>query len=439
MLNYFFKRLKKFVLFILILLILMITSLAGIFYSSFKFSKKYIEPSKVFEYVEKNKEDNKVEDVYFTEENKNYLEDKNIWAIRIDKNGKVIESFNKPEEVKNKFEITDLVRFTRYYLNDYPVFTFVVDDGVLVLAYPKNSLDKFPFNYYSYDLVKINLLILLISIILFALLVYLFYHHEVKRIFKKLNPLQEAIGNIFDENYEKLEEEGELGEISKTINDANEKFNNLKKSQASWLRGISHDIRTPLTKISWEMEGIKTKENLDEVKNIENQVIKISRIIEDLNLTKSLENLSDKFFEYKDPISVIRKLIVNTLNENPSEEIIFENKINKKIKIKMDDHLFYRMLENILNNSLEYGDGKICIIYELMNKKLIISIENEGNHIEDSVIKRLNEENLSDVQKHGMGLFISRQICNLHKGIMEVQNLSSGVKVSFIFNIDNLS
>lgn len=435
MLNYFFKRLKKFVLFILILLILMITSLAGIFYSSFKFSKKYIEPSKVFEFVEKNKENNKFEDIYFTEENKNYLEDKNIWAIRIDKNGKVIESFNKPEEVKNKFEITDLIRFTRYYLNDYPVFTFVVDDGVLVLAYPKNSLDKFPFNYYSYDLVKINLLILLISIILFALLVYLFYHHEVKRIFKKLNPLQEAIGNIFDENYEKLEEEGELGEISKTINDANEKFNKLKKSQASWLRGISHDIRTPLTKISWEMEGIKTKENLDEVKNIENQVIKISRIIEDLNLTKSLENLSDKHFENKDPISVIRKLIVNNLNENSSEEIIFENKINKEIKIKMDDHLFYRMLENILNNSLEYGDGKTCIIYELMNNKLIISIKNEGSPIEESVIKRLNEENLSDVQKHGMGLFISRQICNLHKGIMEVHNLSSGVKVSFIFNI----
>ena len=435
MLNYFLKKLKKFVLFILILLVLMISSLIGIFYSSFKFSKKYIEPSKVFEFVEKNKEDNKAKGIYFTEENKKYLEDKNIWAIRIDKNGQVIESFNKPHEVKNKFEISDVVRFTRYYLNDYPVFTFVVDDGVLVLAYPKNSLDKFPFNYYSYDLVKINMLILLISIILFALLVYLFYHHEVKRIFKKLNPLQEAIGNIFDENYEKLEEEGELGEISKTINDANEKFNNLKKSQASWLRGISHDIRTPLTKISWEMEGIKTKENLDEVKNIENQVIKISRIIEDLNLTNSLENLSDKYFEYKDPISVIRKLIVNTLNENPSEEIIFENKINKEIKIKMDDHLFYRMLENILNNSLEYGDGKICIIYELMNNKLIILIKNEGNPIEESVIKRLNEENLSDVQKHGMGLFISRQICNLHKGIMEVQNLSSGVKVSFIFNI----
>ena len=436
MLNYFLKKLKKFILFILILLFLMLSCLAGIFYSSFKFSKKNIDPRKVFEFVQKNREDNKANDIYFTEENKKYLEDKNIWAIRIDKSGEVIESFNKPKEVKNKFEISDIVRFTRYYLNDYPVFTFVLDDGILVLAYPKNSLDKFPFNYYSYDLAKINFFILLISILFFSLLVYIFYLYEVKSIFKKLNPLQEAINNIFDEDYVEVEEEGELGEISKTINEANEKFNKLKKSQTSWLRGISHDVRTPLTKISWEMEGIKTKENLDEVKRIEDQILKISRIIEDLNLTKSLENLSDKHFEYKDPISVIRKLIVNTLNENQSEEIIFENKINKEIKIKMDDHLFYRMLENILNNSLEYGDGKTCIIYELMNNKLIISIKNEGNPIEESVIKRLNEENLSDVQKHGMGLFISRQICNLHKGIMEVQNLSSGVKVSFIFNMN---
>ena len=151
MLNYFLKKLKKFVLFILILLVLLISSLIGIFYTSFKFSKKYIEPSKVFEFVEKNKEENKAKEIYFTEVNKKYLEDKSIWAIRIDKNGEIIESFNKPQEVKNKFEISDVVRFTRYYLNDYPVFTFVVDDGVLVLAYPKNSLDKFPFNYYSYD------------------------------------------------------------------------------------------------------------------------------------------------------------------------------------------------------------------------------------------------------------------------------------------------
>ena len=435
MLNYFLKKLKKFALFVLILLMLMILSLIGIFYSSFKFSKKYIEPSKVFEFVEKNKDVGKAKEIYFTIENKKYLEDKNIWAIRIDKNGEVIESFNKPQEVKNKFDISDVVRFTRYYLNDYPVFTFVVGDGILVLAYPKNSLDKLPFNYYNYDLAKINFFIFIISILLFVLLVYIFYLYEVKSIFKKLNPLQEAIKNVFDYDYKKLQEEGELKEISETINEANSDYIKLKESQSSWLRGISHDIRTPLTKLSWELEDLKTRENSVEIEKMEDQIIKISKIIEDLNLTNSLKNLSDKHFEYRDPISVIRKLIVNTLNENPSKDLIFENRINKEIKIKMDDHLFYRMLENILNNSIKYGNGKTYIIYDLIDKKLLISIKDEEGMIEDRVIKRLEEENLSDVQTHGMGLFVSKQICKLHKGKMEVKNLFPGVLVSFSFDI----
>lgn len=435
MLNYFFKKLKKFALFVFILLMLMILSLIGIFYSSFKFSKKYIEPSKVFEFVEKNKDVGKAKEIYFTIENKKYLEDKNIWAIRIDKNGEVIESFNKPQEVKNKFDISDVVRFTRYYLNDYPVFTFVVGDGILVLAYPKNSLDKLPFNYYNYDFAKINFFIFIISILLFVLLVYIFYLHEVKSIFKKLNPLQEAINNVFDDDYKKLQEEGELKEISETINEANSNYIKLKESQSSWLRGISHDIRTPLTKLSWELEGLKTRENSVEIEKMEDQIIKISKIIEDLNLTNSLENLSDEHFEYRDPISVIRKLIVNSLNENPSKDIIFENRINKEVKIKMEDHLFYRMLENILNNSIKYGKGKTYIIYDLIDKKLLISIKDEEGTIEDRVINRLYEENLSEIQTHGMGLFVSKQICKLHKGKMEVKNLSPGVMVSFNFDI----
>lgn len=431
MLNYFLKKLKKFAIFVLILLILMILCLIGIFYSSFKFSKKYTDPNKVYEFLEENK----YNDIYFTKENKTFLGEKDIWAIKIDKNGNIKENFNKPKEVKNKFDISDVVRFTRYYLNDYPVFTFVVKDGILVLAYPKNSIDKLPFNYYNYDLAKINFFIFIISILLFVLLVYIFYLYEVKSIFKKLNPLQEAIKNVFDYDYKKLQEEGELKEISETINEANSDYIKLKESQSSWLRGISHDIRTPLTKLSWELEGLKTRENSVEIEKMEDQIIKISKIIEDLNLTNSLENLSDEHFEYRDPISVIRKLIVNSLNENPSKDLIFENRINKEVKIKMEDHLFYRMLENILNNSIKYGKGKTYIIYDIIDKKLRVSIKDEEGTIEDRVINRLYEENLSEIQTHGMGLFVSKQICKLHKGKMEVKNLSPGVIVSFTFDI----
>ena len=101
----------------------------------------------------------------------------------------------------------------------------------------------------------------------------------------------------------------------------------------------------------------------------------------------------------------------------------------------MDNHLFYRMLENILNNSIKYGEGKIYINYEILYDSLLISITNEGSPIDYSVIKRLNEENLSDVQRHGMGLFVSKQICNLHKGVMKIENYDQAVSVSFIFDL----
>ena len=101
----------------------------------------------------------------------------------------------------------------------------------------------------------------------------------------------------------------------------------------------------------------------------------------------------------------------------------------------MEDHLFYRMLENILNNSIKYGKGSTYIIYDLIDKKLLISIKDEEGTIEDRVINRLYEENLSEIQTHGMGLFVSKQICKLHKGKMEVKNLSPGVIVSFTFDI----
>ena len=54
--------------------------------------------------------------------------------------------------------------------------------------------------------------------------------------------------------------------------------------------------------------------------------------------------------------------------------------------------------------SLIHIYGKIFINYEILHESLVISIKNEGSPIDYSVIKRLNEENLSDVQRHGMGL-----------------------------------
>lgn len=396
-------------------------------YLNYKLGDKYPNPNDVYTYIANNKTY-----TYLNENNKNFLKENDIWALRLDKNGKVIESFNKPKEVKNKFEITDVAGFTRYYLADYPVFTYIIGDGLILFAYPKNSLDKLPFNYYNYKNLIFNLWIFALFLILFLLFVYIFYRIDIKDIFKNIIPFQNAIDKLFEDDYEILNENGELRDLAVSINRANKKYNNLKISQDKWIRGLSHDVRTPLAKISWEASK-ENKSDLD-TQNIQNQVQKISNILEGLNLTLSLTNIDKESFRTEPPIKVIRKLIVDKLNENPEREIIFENKLKQQdIKIKIDSNLFYRMVENILKNSLAYTDGKIFVTLADPDDSLVISILDQGQGISENIIKRIDEEDLTNITRHGLGIFISKQIANLHGGKLIIKNKNPGLEVSFIF------
>lgn len=429
MFNYIIKRFKKIVIRILSLLFFLTFLLMVFLYLNYRLGDKYPNPNDLYSYVESNKTDS-----YLNEKNKDFLKENDIWSLRLDKNGKVIESFNKPKEVKNKFEITDVAGFTRYYLADYPVFTYIIGDGLILFAYPKNSLDKLPFNYYNYQNLIFNMWLVVIFIILFLLFVYVFYRMDIRDILKNISPFQKAIDGLFEDDYEKLDENGELRELALSINKANEKYNNLKKSQSKWIRGVSHDVRTPLAKISWELN----KENKNELdtRNIQDQILKISNILEGLNLTMSLANIDKENFEAKSPLKVIRKVIVDKLNENPEREIVFENRLrDPDIKIKMDPTLFYRMVENILKNSLAYTEGKIELIISNPDNQLIIKILDQGCGVDEDLINRINDEDLTNITRHGLGIFISKQIAELHGGNFLIKNKDPGLEVSFIFDL----
>lgn len=431
MFDFIIKRFKKIVIRILALMFFLIFLFMIFLYLNYRLKDQYPNPDKIYSYVEDNKTS-----IYLNEKNKEFLKEKDIWAIRINKNGKIIESFNKPKEVKNKFDLTDVAGFTRYYLADYPVFTYILKDGLILFAYPKNSLDKFPFNYYNFKNLLFNFEVFLVFVILFFIFVYIFYRIDIKNIFKNILPLQEAIDKIYEDDYEKLDESGELKDLALSINKANEKYNNLKKSQSKWIRGLSHDVRTPLAKISWELN----KENKIDIntKNIKNQVLKISNILEGLNLTMSLANIDKENFEAKSPLKVIRKVIVDKLNENPEREIVFENRLrDPDIKLKMDPTLFYRMVENIIKNSLAYTEGKIYLIISNPDNQLIIRVLDQGCGVDEDIIKRINDEDLTNITRHGLGIFISKQIAELHDGKFSIENKEQGLDVSFIFDLIN--
>lgn len=396
-------------------------------YLNYKINQRYPNPNDVYSYVEDNKTS-----LYLNTKTKQYLRENNIWSIRLDKEGRVVESFNKPKEVKDKLSLVDVANFTRYYLADYPVFTYLAGDGLILFAYPKDSLDKLPSNYYNHQNLLFNLKLVFIFLLLFLIFVYIFYRIDINNIIKNISPFQKAIDKLYEEDFEKLDESGELIDLAIAINKANEKYKNLKEGQIKWIRGLSHDVRTPLAKISWEL----SKENIADMDRgkIQDQVQKISNILEGLNLTLSLTKMDKENFKEENPLKLIRKLIVDKLNENPRRQIIFENKLEKQNpRIKMDSTLFYRMLENILKNSLVYTDGKITVTISESNDNLILGILDEGEGISENIIRKVYGEDLTNITKHGLGIFISKQIAEVHGGSFSIRNKNPGLEVKFIF------
>ena len=326
-----------------------------------------------------------------------------------------------------------MARFTRYYLKDYPVMTYIVDEDLLVIGYPKGTLDKLPFTYYSAEQWLLNVDLALIFLLGYLFFLFFMYRRERNNLFKKLFPLQEALEEIYSADYTPLDETGPLKEVSRAVNDANARYMQLNKSQSQWIRGISHDVRTPLSKLSWGLKDLETDENRDTVEALEDEIMRISKTIQDLNDTTRLQSIGDDRFTLQNPAPILRKIIVAHLNEQEDRNILFDNQLSEDAMINMDSHLFARMIDNVIRNSIMYQSGDIHVALKETKDGIHITLWDNGGGVKKEVLDRLEASDSTSVSVHGMGLLISKQICSLHRGVMTAANKDGGFRVDFSF------
>lgn len=71
------------------------------------------------------------------------LTERGCWAMLLDGGGNVVWQHRKPAEVADRFTLSEVAGFTRWYLMDYPVRVHTFGDGLLLIASPKNSVWKY--------------------------------------------------------------------------------------------------------------------------------------------------------------------------------------------------------------------------------------------------------------------------------------------------------
>ena len=176
---------------------------------------------------------------------------------------------------------------------------------------------------------------------------------------------------------EKFGKGEEIGEYKPSgaseIRQAGYEFDKMRKriirhlnQRSEMLSGISHDLRTPLTRMKLQIAFIKDKELANKLTEDIDEMEKM--LNEYLQFTKS--SFSEKS-EYFDLSMLINEVVKKYDNQNIS------TKLSPKILMNGRKNLIVRCINNLINNSIKYGD-KVNIELTKNNNNLFIKIDDNG-------------------------------------------------------------
>ncbi len=263
-----------------------------------------------------------------------------------------------------------------------------------------------------------------------------------KKLRNPITQLQNGVERIQEDNLDfHIEYDGddELGRLCCSMEKMRRELR--QKHKALWESleqrkllnaSVAHDLRTPITVLKGYLDYLeknipqdKLTEDmlLDTVSSMQGAVNRLELYVESVRDIEKIENIEIE----KRSENV--KLLLNELRSNVlqlagNKEIIISNYITVD-KIQIDKGVFFRILENLLQNALRYAEKQVSI--NLSHKKdfLILTVKDDGKGFSAADLEKATTvfySNDKEKQHFGIGLSVCKILCEKHGGLLYVGN-----------------
>ena len=352
------------------------------------------------------------------------------FVINIKKGGKI-------PEVKSDRRFSPMDRALRREMkpvfgNDYWFDTVTYIDLVDLRIQSENEVIQvfFPKSKIAPSSVRIFVLWITLPSIILILIAILFLRNQTRPIVK-LSKAAERFGR--GERVDDLRPSG-ASEIRKATIEFDRMMKRINKhlnQRSEMLSGISHDLRTPLTRLKLQLAMTDKK---DTARKMASDIDEMEKMLNDyLQYAKSQ---SEEGYVAIDINNLVGDIMKNY--EKSKYDLTFDNKIN----IQGKKNLIRRSVSNIIENGLSYG-SKIFIELKKSVSSAIIIIEDNGPGIPkkeyENVFKpfyRIDKSRSLNRSGVGLGLSIAQDIIKSHGGnivLSESKHKGLMVKISLPF------
>ncbi len=220
------------------------------------------------------------------------------------------------------------------------------------------------------------------------------------------------------------------------IRQAGYEFDKMRKriirhlnQRSEMLSGISHDLRTPLTRIKLQLAFIKDQ-NI--AKKLSDDVQEMEKM-----LNEYLQFASSTFSEKTERFD-IKNLIENIIKKYENKNITSE--LLKDVYMNGRKNLIRRCLNNLIDNGVKYAN-KINLHMTKSNSYIVLTIDDNGPGISqdeyENVFKpfyKINKSRGDSKSSVGLGLSIASDIVRSHGGNITLdKSPQNGLRVKVLF------
>lgn len=232
----------------------------------------------------------------------------------------------------------------------------------------------------------------------------------------------------------------EIGDVARSFDQMAERIETLLTAERRLLQDISHELRSPLARLSFAAELTKTAEDRNAAAaRITKEIDRLTNLVGALvEVTRVEGDPASRRLEHLDLERLVEELIEASRMEADAHGCKLQFESDGPLPVRGDRELLRRAIENVLRNAIRYAPegSAIDVTLKAAGGKASITVRDYGAGVPEEMLPRIFQpffraDGSRDAQTGGvgLGLAIAHRAIGAHHGQIAAENAGPGLRV----------